>query len=96
MSEVFISYTREDRARVELLYTLLLDLDVPVWFDAGIEVGAEWERRIFDQIDRARAMIVCWTFAALSSHWVVREAKIGLDRNILAPVMLHPCSLVAP
>ena len=41
MSDVFISYKREDKARVEALYTLLLDLDVPVWFDAGIEVGVE-------------------------------------------------------
>lgn len=96
MSEVFISYKREDRARVETLASLLLDLDVPVWFDAGIEVGAEWERRIFDQIDQARAMIVCWTFAAVSSHWVLREARVGLDRNMLVPALLHPCALVPP
>jgi hypothetical protein len=96
VSEVFISYKREDRARVETLASLLLDLDVAVWFDAGIEVGVEWERRIFDQIDRARAMVVCWTFAAVSSHWVLREARIGLDRNMLVPVLLQPCALVAP
>ena len=40
MSDVFISYKREDKARVETLYALLLDLDVPVWFDTGIEVEA--------------------------------------------------------
>lgn len=96
MSEVFISYKREDKARVETLYALLLDLDVGVWFDAGIEVGVEWERRIYQQIDAAQAMIVCWTFAAVSSHWVTREALIGLERNILVPVMLAPCALVAP
>jgi hypothetical protein len=96
MSDVFISYKREDKARVETLNALLLDLDVDVWFDAGIEVGAEWESRIHQEIDAARAMIVCWTFAAVSSHWVTREAKIGLERNMLVPVMLAPCSLVAP
>ncbi|MGE0742409.1 MAG: toll/interleukin-1 receptor domain-containing protein [Hyphomonadaceae bacterium] len=96
MSDVFISYKREDRARVETLYALLLDLDVPAWFDAGIEVGSEWERRIYEEIDAAKAMIVCWTFAAMSSHWVVREAKIGLERSMLVPVMLHPCALAPP
>ena len=96
MSDVFISYKREDKARVETLYSLLLDLDVPVWFDTGIEVGQEWERRILEQIDRAQAVIVCWSFAAVSSHWVMREAQIGLDRGILVPVTIHPCSLVAP
>jgi hypothetical protein len=96
VSDVFISYKREDKARVETLYALLLDLDVPVWFDAGIEVGAEWEQRIEEQIAAAQAMIVCWTFAAVSSHWVTREAKIGLERGILVPVMLAPCALVPP
>jgi hypothetical protein len=67
MSDVFISYKREDKARVEALYTLLLDLDVPVWFDAGIEVGMDWEARILEQIGRAQAVIVCWSFAAISS-----------------------------
>lgn len=96
MSDVFISYKREDKARVELLATLLVDLDVNVWFDAGIEVGVAWEQRIYQQIDAAQAMIVCWSFAAMSSHWVVREAKIGLERNMLAPVKLEPVALVAP
>ena len=96
MSDVFISYKREDKARVETLYSLLLDLDVPVWFDAGIEVGMEWETRILDQIEKAKAVIVCWSFAAVSSHWVLREAQIGLDRGILVPVTIHPCSLVSP
>ncbi len=96
MSNVFISYKREDKTRVETLYALLLDLDVPVWFDTGIEVGQEWERRILEQIDKAQAVIVCWSFAAVSSHWVMREAQIGLDRGILVPVTIHPCSLVSP
>jgi len=96
MSEVFISYKREDMARVETLTALLLDLELSVWFDAGIEVGADWERRIYEQIDQCRAMVVCWSFAAVSSPWVVREAQIALERNILVPVLLHPCALIAP
>jgi hypothetical protein len=96
VSEVFISYKREDIARMEPLHALLLDLDVPVWFDAGIDVGEAWERRIEQQIDSAKAVIACWTFAALSSHWVKREAEIGYLRGMLVPVRLEPCALVAP
>jgi len=96
VSDVFISYKREDIAKMEPLNALLLDLDVPVWFDSGIEVGAAWERRIEAQLDKAKAVIVCWTFAALSSHWVKREAEIGYLRGMLAPLKLEPCALVAP
>ena len=96
MSDVFISYKREDIARMEPLNALLLDLDVDVWFDAGIEVGEAWERRIEQQIDQAKAVIVCWTFAAIASHWVKREAEIGYLRGMLVPARLEPCALVAP
>ena len=63
---------------------------------AGIEVGMEWEQRILEQIEKAKAVIVCWSFAAVSSHWVIREATIGLERGILVPVTIHPCALVPP
>lgn len=96
MADVFISYKREDRARVEALHALLLDLELTAWFDAGIEVGAAWEARILEEANAAQAMIVCWTFAACASHWVKREALIGLERGVLAPVRLEYCVPVAP
>lgn len=96
MSDVFISYKREDRPRVEALNALLVELDLSVWFDAGIEVGAAWEARILEEAHAARAMIVCWTFGACASHWVTREAAIGLERGVLAPVMLNWCAPPKP
>lgn len=96
VSEVFISYKREDRAQVEPLHALLLDLDVPCWFDAGLEVGVAWERRIFEKLEAAPAVIVCWTFGAVSSPWVNREAMFGLERKMLVPVLLKPCVPAPP
>lgn len=96
MADVFISYKREDRPRVEALNALLLDLELTAWFDAGIEVGAAWEKRIVEEAEAAAAMIVCWSFAATASPWVKREAEIGLRRGVLVPVMLQWCAPVAP
>ncbi|MBL8536942.1 MAG: toll/interleukin-1 receptor domain-containing protein [Hyphomonadaceae bacterium] len=96
MADVFISYKREDRARVETLTGLLIDLELSVWFDAGIEVGAAWEARIMEEAEAAAAMVVCWSFAATASPWVKREAEVGLRRGVLVPVMLHWCAPVAP
>jgi hypothetical protein len=96
MADVFISYKREDRARVEALTELLIDLELSVWFDAGIEVGAAWEARIMEEAEAASAMIVCWSFAATASPWVKREADVGLRRGVLVPVMLQWCAPVAP
>jgi hypothetical protein len=96
MADVFISYKREDRPQVELLNALLVDLDLDVWFDAGIEVGEAWEARIVEQAETAAAVIVCWTFAAVASPWVAHEAQIGLDRGVLVPVTLKWCAPIAP
>ncbi|MEQ1708343.1 MAG: toll/interleukin-1 receptor domain-containing protein [Terricaulis sp.] len=96
MADVFISYKREDRPRVEALTALLIDLELTAWFDAGIEVGAAWEARIQEEAETAQAVIVCWTFAACASPWVKREAQIGLDRDVLVPVLLQWCAPVAP
>lgn len=96
MADVFISYKREDRPRVEALNALLLDLELTAWFDAGIEVGATWEARIMEEAEAASAMVVCWSFAATASPWVKREAEVGLRRGVLVPVMLQWCAPLPP
>lgn len=92
MSDVFISYKREDRARVEVLISLLHDLNVDVWFDDGIPVGEDWQARIDRELAAAQAVVVCWTFAAIASPWVTREADSGLRRGVLAQAKLEPCA----
>lgn len=91
MADVFISYKREDRARVEILISLLHDLDVDVWFDDGIAVREDWAQRIQTELEAARAIVVCWTFAAISSKWVTEEADFGLTRGILVQTKIAPC-----
>ncbi|WP_395645165.1 toll/interleukin-1 receptor domain-containing protein [Terricaulis sp.] len=91
MADVFISYKREDRARVEVLISLLHDLDVDVWFDDGIAVREDWAQRIQTELEAARAILVCWTFAAISSNWVNDEADFGLRKGILVQAKIAPC-----
>lgn len=91
MSDVFISYKREDRLRVETLAGILVDLGLDVWFDAGIDVGEAWAHRIERELAASAAIIVCWTPAACASEWVLREARHGLDRAILVPLLFAPC-----
>lgn len=96
MADVFISYKRESLAQVELLSGVLRDLNVPVWFDASIQLGEVWEARILHELEEARAIVVCWTPAACESAWVTREAEAGLARDVLAQVKLETCMPAAP
>lgn len=98
MSEVFISYKRDQRDRVEVISNLLKDENVSVWFDANLEVGNDegFDAEIEREIKSAYCVLVCWTPAATRSIYVKAEAKKGLDHKSLLPVFLEECSLPIP
>ncbi len=91
MADVFVSYKREDRRRIEQLSQALGDLGLSVWFDYSIDVGEDWAKRIQRELDEAKAIIVCWTPEACKSDWVKHEASIGAQRDNLVPLILKAC-----
>lgn len=96
MTDVFISYKRAQRPEVEAIAQALRDLELEVWFDRELTPGREFPAEIERKAREARAMIVCWTPEATQSRWVLREAEIGRDRDVLAPVYLKQCALPCP
>ena len=91
MTDVFISYKREDHARVDRLASLLSDLGVSVWHDAALGAGEDWQAQIEGIAKQARTILVCWTPAAEHSLWMQRELRIGLERNVLVLAKLKSC-----
>jgi hypothetical protein len=96
MTDVFISYKREERARVERLAQALADLGLDVWFDVRLTAGIPWSPEIEAHARKAFAIVVCWSEAASRSPWVLREAQIGMDENKLAPLFFEGCILPPP
>jgi hypothetical protein len=91
MADVFISYARADRARVESVNVALKALDLDVWIDARLTPGERFADEVAREVHAAKAVVVCWTPAAVDSDWVREEAAIGRERKVLAPVMLETC-----
>ncbi|MBC7769487.1 MAG: toll/interleukin-1 receptor domain-containing protein [Phycisphaerales bacterium] len=96
MTDVFIAYKREDKARVELLRAVLEEHGVATWFDAYLEVGVAWRPQIERQIAQARAVLVCWSQAACASPFVLEEAMLGAQRGVLAAVRFDQCAIRPP
>lgn len=96
MADVFISYKREERHRVERIARALQELGLSVWFDASLEGGGSFSAQINREVRAAKAVLVCWTPAAAHSEWVVGEAEIGRTRGVLAPAFLAPSDLPPP
>ncbi len=101
MSDVFISYKRRMRPRVEEIAEALRALKLTVWFDSALEAGVSFSAEISKEVRGAEAVLVCWTDDAFphggdTSGWVVGEASIGRERQRLVPVLLEQAELDPP
>jgi tetratricopeptide (TPR) repeat protein len=88
MSDIFISYAREDRPRVERLAAALEQRGWAVWWDPDIRTGEDFGRRIHTALQAARCVIVVWSHQSIASPWVKDEAQVGQERGVLLPVCI--------
>ena len=98
MAEVFISYKRDQRERVELIADALRNEQFSVWFDANLEAsrGEGFDAEIEREVTSAYCVLACWTPAATRSIYVRAEAKKGLERDALVLILLEQCALPVP
>ena len=89
MADIFVSYGRKDRDRVQVLAAKLKAHGWSVWWDREILAGKNYSQVIERELDAARAVIVAWSSTALASDWVGNEAAEGLRRGVLIPVLLE-------
>jgi ABC-type nitrate/sulfonate/bicarbonate transport system permease component len=96
MADVFLSYNRNDRARIEPIASALGLLGVSVWYDARLQSGASFDEVIARELDDAALVVACWSPDSLASRWARSEALFALDQQKLAAVFLRPCKLSPP
>lgn len=94
MADVFISYKKEDIARVRMLGAALEQQGFSVWWDYAIEVGSDWWDSILREIETARCTVGIWSDlsvgsnAAFTSNYVAEEhARAG---EKLLPALFAP------
>ena len=90
MTDLFVSYKAEDRARVApLLHALQAD-GYSVWWDAEIGGGVQWREEICRHLDAARCVIVVWSKRSVGhdGNFVRDEATRALRRGVYLPVRI--------
>lgn len=92
-SQVFISYSREDRDTAAKVAKALEALGWSVFFDVEIRVGESWDERIEAELHAAKAVVVLWSPASAASRWVRNEARIGEAAQKLAPAQIARADL---
>ncbi len=88
MADIFISYARSDREKIEKLASTLEAQGWSVWWDRQIVGGAEFSEEIEKELNAAHTVIVAWSKAATTSPWVKDEASAARDQGKLVPIQL--------
>ncbi len=90
MSDVFISYKREDEKRVSRLVKALEDEGFSIWWDRDMAAGNSWQVQIETALRNAKCVVVVWTETSVSpaGDFVRDEARLAESLGTLVPVLL--------
>lgn len=93
MSDIFISYAREDHDRAKSLANTLKRKGWSVWWDRTIQLGQSFDQEIEKALDASKCVIVLWSSASVASDWVRVEAAEGARRKILIPALIEKAKI---
>ena len=89
MADVFVSYSRQDKARAAQFVQLLEGYGWDVFWDQETRAGTIWPKVLEDELGLARCLLVLWTANSVASRWVRIEAYEALQNDKLLPVRLE-------
>ena len=94
MSDIFLSYSSEDRPTVQVLAGVLQAEGLSVWYDLGLGGDVPYHEQIAKQLELASVVVACWSDHSHRSRWVYSEAdaadKLGKLVNVRLDSALPP------
>jgi hypothetical protein len=91
MSDIFISYKRENKDAVQPIVLGLRAAGFSVWWDQDIAPEAPWEATIERELGAAKVVIVAWSQAAVASENVRAEARRARNQGKLIQIFVETC-----
>lgn len=88
MSDVFISYAREDKDFAEKFANALERSAFTVWWDRDIGAGEAFDKVIEQEIINAHVIVVIWSPDSRESEFVRTEAAEALSRSKLLTISI--------
>lgn len=88
MSEVFLSYARDDAAIARRVAKALAAAGHRVWWDSDLPAHRAYSEEIERRLDLAKAVVVLWSKSATQSQWVRAEADFARSRGKLVQAQL--------
>ncbi len=88
MTDIFISYAKEDKAVTEALAALFEEQGWSVWWDRDIPLGREYDRVIEEALVSAKCVVVLWSQVSTDSDWVRSEAEEAHRHGTIIPALI--------
>src|SRR5690349_6542491 len=96
MSDVFISYARENAAVAQQVAEALRGLGFAVWRDDEIPAHRAYAEVIEERLHAAKAVVVIWCERAARSEWVRSEADRAREARKLVQLNVDGVRLPMP
>lgn len=93
MSDIFISYKREEQDKARQLADALEKQGWSVWWDPKLRAGEHFDDVIQKALQEARCVIVLWSKRSVQSRYVKDESSYALRRGKLVPVTIEDVEL---
>jgi formylglycine-generating enzyme required for sulfatase activity len=93
MSDIFISYKREEQAIARNLANALEGEGWTVWWDPKLRAGEHFDDVIEKALNEAKCVIVIWSERSVQSRYVRNEATYALEKGKLVPVAIETVDL---
>lgn len=87
---VFISYAHKDSEEVNKLIVALEHIACNIWFDSGIEKGAQWSEDIARHLLDSECMLWFVSKASIESKYVMGEINFAVTHDkVIIPVYIE-------
>jgi hypothetical protein len=91
-TDIFISYSREDRAVARYFAQAFEKEGFNVWWDNALRSGETFDEVIERELRAAKAVVVLWSPRSVASRWVRAEATTADRNGTLAPAIIESCT----
>lgn len=96
MADIFLSYARATRPRIEQIGGALEGGGYSLWWDKALNASDDYAMVIEAQLEAAACVVVAWSAQARQSLWVRAEANEALDSGKLVQINLDGTRLPLP
>ncbi len=96
MSDIFISYKREEREKARIIASVLVKQGYDVWWDVELLPGDRFANEIDEVIKRSKVAIILWSKKAVESEFIRAEANRANSKKSMISVKLDECEIPLP